>query len=305
MPLEKITLSSEDNRFLQGLIAGINSNCIIEEKATQIHKAIIEENPSWLNYLYRLKNENIDCVIIENLPSFKNISSDLVKAKILSFALSLIIGEPFQYIQQNTGEITAEVKPLKGYENTVSSGGKIFLGWHTDDCMIEEDSRAKWIQLLGFYNPANIFTNIAFIDDIVAQLSQKSLQILKEQPYKLTIPASFRVDKIWIDVAPIIYLQKNKYQIGVSAYTDIECYNADSEIALNELMNLAEKCKISLNLQPGNAIFFNNNRLLHSREVIPHDRLVLRTYMLPSLVGIQKRSGTNLGRVFDVKNLII
>lgn len=305
MRLEKVILSTEDNKFLESLISATDINCIIEEEAAKISRSITDKNPDWINCLYRLKNDDIDCVIIENLPKFKSASSDLLKAKVLSFALSLIVGEPFQYIQQNNGEITAEVKPLKGYENTVSSGGKIFLGWHTDDCMIEEDSRAKWIQLLGFYNPANTLTNIAFIDDIIAKLSCKSLEILKKQPYKLIIPASFRVQKIWIDVAPIIYLQNNNYQIGVSAYTDIECYTEASKLALQELMNIAQQCKISINLQPGNAIFFNNNRLLHSRDIIPNDRLVLRTYMIPNLAGIQKRSGTKSGRVFDLKKLII
>jgi hypothetical protein len=70
-------------------------------------------------------------------------------------------------------------------------------------------------------------------------------------------------------------------------------------------MEVASKCKHSINLQPGNAIFFNNNRLLHSRDPIHSERLVLRTYMIESLDGLRSRTGTTEGRVFDLKHLIM
>jgi hypothetical protein len=303
--LQNITLSNCESQTIADLINNTDHELDIETNAINLKTRISKISPQLLTLINSIKNDQIDCLVIKNLPNFHNNEFDLIKAKTLSFALSLLVGQPFQYLQQNNGEIIAEVKPLLGYEHTVSSGGRVFLGWHTDDCMIQEDSRAKWIQILGFYNPEHIMTNLAFIDDIVSKLSKKSLNILQTEPYKLIIPASFRIEKMWIDIAPIIYIQNNHYKIGISAYTDIECYNHHSRIALQELIEIADQCKIPINLQSGNAIIFNNSRLLHSRDLIAHYRLVLRTYILPTLDGIRTRANNNSGRIFDLKNLII
>lgn len=301
MKLSYVKLSLAEAAIIEHLLETISKNNTIEQNA-QYLSGQLEQIEILNNNFTQLKTEELDCIIVENLPIITNL--DL--AKTLSFAMSLMIGETFQYLQQNDGEVTAEVKPLAGYEHTISSGGKVLLGWHTDDCMIAKDSRAYWIQLSGFYNPDNICTNIAFIDDIVPMLSETTLQILMNQPYYLIIPASFRVEKIWTEVCPIISINSSgKYEIGVSAYNDIKCPNQESHDALHELMEVSSKCKHSINLQPGNAIFFNNNRLLHSRDPIHSERLVLRTYMIESLAGLRSRTETTEGRVFDLKHLIM
>jgi hypothetical protein len=85
------------------------------------------------NYqLLRKQIKQVDGCYISKLPMFSN--KELLASKIFAFTLSKILGEPFQYLQQNNGEIVAEITPTLGLENSNSSGGRVSFGWHSDDC---------------------------------------------------------------------------------------------------------------------------------------------------------------------------
>ena len=139
----------------------------------------------------------IDAIFVDNLPTFRNEPEELAGAKVWAMSLAVLLGEPFQYLQQNGGEIAAEVTPTSDLEDTSSSGGKINLGWHSDDCFLRPRFRTKWIQLLGFHNPDRILTSIALVDEILGGLSRETLAQLLQRKYEVKLPASFRLGEAW------------------------------------------------------------------------------------------------------------
>lgn len=219
--------------------------------------------------------------------------------------MGLIVGEPFQYEQQNNGDIVAQIKPVQSLEQTNSNAGKMSFGWHSDDSFLPSKFRTKWIQLTGFYNPDKILTKISLIDEIIQNLSNQSLHKLTLKNYKVKVPTSFGLGDIWSDGIPLIRINgANQFEIGVPTYHVIPADPADksADLAFNDLRSSINKCEKSFCIESGTALIFNNDRLLHARDEIQTDRLVLRVYIKPNLDDLILATDSN-NRVFDLGKL--
>src|SRR6185437_1919633 len=110
----------------------------------------------------------------------------------MSLLIACILGNPFQFLQQNQGEVVARVTPEAGFENTNSSSGRMRFGWHTDDSFLDEEFRTDFILLSGYHNPSNVKTSISLIDAIRDQIDPDLFCELLKPAFSLGLPTSFR-----------------------------------------------------------------------------------------------------------------
>lgn len=277
----------------------------IEQLATSRLRELYVAAPTLIKKLTQAKN-SADAIFIDGLPTFDNTTPELANAKIISLMLALVMGEPFQYKQQNNGELVASIKPIEGLEQSNSNAGKIHFGWHSDDSFLLSKFRTKWIQLTGFYNPDRVLTNIALIDEIIQNLSKESLNTLMLKKYKVKIPTSFKLGDMWSDDRPLIIMNaNNQFEISVPMYHVAPSTLTDelATRALQDLSNAIEQSKRSYCIEPGTALIFNNDRLLHARDEIKTDRLLHRIYIKPNLEDLILATGSN-NRIFDLQKLI-
>ncbi|QQS16714.1 MAG: hypothetical protein IPK86_00410 [Neisseriales bacterium] len=125
--------------FLENIDTHPN-NATIEKLATFFLQELHVNIPIFVNELLESKDK-FDAIYIKGLPKFDNTQKELSCAKIISFMIGLIIGQPFQYQQQNNGDIIAQIKPAQGLEQTNSNACKMSFGWHSDDCFLPSKFR--------------------------------------------------------------------------------------------------------------------------------------------------------------------
>ena len=256
--------------------------------------------------LLRQQDKYVTVIYIDKLPIFDNTHQGLITSKIFALSLSKVLGEPFQYLQQNNGDIVAEITPAAGLENMNSSGGKVSFDWHSDDSFLVGNHRTKWIQLLGYHNPGEVLTKIATVDDIVRKLNKSTLNLLTQKQFLVKLPSSFDLTSSWSDKISIIRINAEyQYEINVPTYNVKPAIETNQEAwdAIHELIEAANESQQLFYLDKGSLLTFNNDRLLHAREAIKTERLVLRTYIRPNLELLRLHS-RNSGRVFDLAHLV-
>jgi hypothetical protein len=254
-------------------------------------------------------NSNFDAIVCRNLPKFSTLNHTTLKAaKCLAMSVAYIVGEPFQYLQQNNGEIVAEIKPVCSLHNTQSSSGKIEFGWHTDDCFFKPKFRTKYVALHGYYNPDMIQTNVAFIDDIIKHLSNNVLSVLMSKRFKVRVPISICADENYTNPIALIRINgEQQYEIGVPTFDVIPSMQGDDEaaLAINELVSVLNGHGNSYCITDDTIFIFNNDRVIHARDKILKDRLIFRTYVRSNLDELRAQTETdNKTHVFNADYLI-
>ena len=308
--MQEMDVISEENSFVERLIRVHNHIndyiSLLQERIRTEGNILISKE--WVDLLY---NDKIDLAQGKTVvPKIKHTSLlwDVLSGQITALRLACELGMPFQYLQQNEGEVVARIYPKKGFEQTNSGYNMKALGWHTDDSILTREFRAHWIALFGFSNPHDVPTYISRLDKILNVLSLQYIKILSQPLYCLKMPTSFGNQDIWSAPTPLMYLQQNTdlMEIAVATYhaQPADVNNKKAKEALNALICAAEHVKEEIILKPGDWIIFNNNRVLHSRGEIQHqERLIFRTYIRPNLHALIKRTGDK-GYVFNLEKLI-
>lgn len=254
-------------------------------------------------------NDDIIAISISNLAKLNNNDVNHVRvAKYISLGLSFLLGEPFQYYEQEPKEIVSEIRPKPHLKNTQSSGGLLAFDWHTDESCFPVRFRATWLCLYGIYNPNNVLTKIAPIDQILKHLSNSDKAILMSKRYKIELPKSFKVESSRY-TPPVSVLRINgdgHYEIAVRTNDIIPSDPKDTEAmaAIQKIIRASELSMSKFCIDDGSCLIFNNNRSLHSRDAIAGERIVLRTYARPSLDHLRKHAEEIQPNIFAAKDLI-
>jgi hypothetical protein len=261
---------------------------------------------SKINNLRQIKS---DALFLRGLPKFTDPNPKINESNTrkLSLLLASMLGEPFQYKQQNNGEIVAHIAPEIGRENTNSSSGRQQFGWHTDDSFLDEPFRADYITLTGYINPSHVRTNLSSIDEIIQYLPEDDIHELMKPKFSLRLPSSFRLqDNSTVENIPLIWFDgRRRLNIALSAY-NVETTRPDDihgQNAIEKLLIATNVSATSVDLQAGTMLIFRNNKYLHSRNTIPGERLVFRTYVKQSLDDLRASEGHDTF-VFDLQKIV-
>jgi hypothetical protein len=226
-------------------------------------------------------------------------------AEVVHIALSLKFGLPFNYKEQNGGDIVMKLIPQKtSAANTNSTTGE--FGFHSDDALVDPDIRTKLIALYGVINPPHAWTYYAPLNPVWKNLPSEVINILCAPRFQVRMPISFgRGDDIWSEPRPVFFVRGNAERcIAMATYAVRVANQNDKEAkaALDRIIMAFNQCQNAISLDPGVFLIFDNDRGLHKRTALLGDRLVLRTYIRPDLNVLRSRSNTT-GFIFSLDEL--
>jgi hypothetical protein len=276
--------------------------------ANFFYKKIKKQVPDFTKNLEKLRDgNNYSAIFLKSLPQLKDESNQIHIAELMSLSFSLIIGHPFQYLQQNDARLVGRISPKKDFEMTQSGLSRNHFGWHSDDRIFPTPFRTEWIQLLGVHNPSQTETLIAPIKEIIKNLPANIIEILMDRRFEVKMPTSFGFkNSIWSE--PISLIWKNEfdqYEVGVPTYNvrTVDYNDTEAQRAFQEFLKVIDLCQQSFIISNDSMLIFNNNHLLHGRAAISGDRMVLRTYIRKDLEELRRKTGTN-GNFFDARFLL-
>lgn len=213
-----------------------------------------------------------------------------------SYAISLSL-YPVVYQGENDGKIIRHVVPKKGAVKQTSSHGsrKIFYP-HVDNPDLRLRGESKTISqspcpdtltLLCLRNHEGVSTSLLKLDDVLADLSSSDVNLLYDPFFIATRPDSFEAHDVSNSQVPLLSKDDNGYICSRFDYHNVSSVKNKYANVLEKLRKSArdEEKWISILLEPGLAVTFDNQRMLHTRNgFIPkgngEDRWLLRMFGL-------------------------
>lgn len=256
-------------------------------------------SPDVLNEVLLLKNGMVDgdYVWLKGLPQDLNLAKTpgldlpLVKDTYVSeYCLSLfatILGEPFNYIQEENGNIFRNIRPTRRNEKEqTSDGSKVDLELHTEIAF--HPFKPDYLMLYCLRGDRNkeAFTLVSSLSKVLEQLDAKSTQILRDKQFLTGIDVSFGnpdKTKYWGESIPVLYGPEDRlmitYDLDLMVGLTEEARNA-LEVLKKAILKVQEK----VCLQPGDLLIFNNRRVIHGRTAFKayydgYDRWLQRVYV--------------------------
>lgn len=289
----------------------------IKETASIVDQII----PTYLKLLLGdLNNPNGPvAVFVHNLPTgvvprppadgYRPVNKSSISEAIL-LGMVKNFGEPFAYKQEKFGELIHEIIPLAGKENTNSNAGRKDFPWHTDNAGLPKECRPDYLALSGLINDAKAKTLVLSVEDVVAALSAKDIELLSQPLFCLSMPESFDFGggQVFTEKRPILMLNSaGKFEIAVSSYNAKADSSKAAEAVLGNLLNQLHASEgQSFMIGPGDLLIFNNSRVLHGRTPFLGDRWLQRVYVRKDLSVLRALTNTQApNRVFDARFLVL
>ena len=236
--------------------------------------------------------------------------TDAPTGELWSLALSLLVGQPFQYRQQpDGGKLVAELTPKPGLDHVRNTGqSRAEFDPHTDFTVFAPEASPGNLLLLGVRNGARAWTSYTPIAPIVPDLADWFVRKLMTSAFVYQAPASFTSRVTLLSKPrPILWQEEGAWHVGLPTYwvRPADETDRDAQVALDAIISRVRSGRWTrkIVIGPGDALVFANHRGLHARGTVLGDRLVLRTYITRNLDGIRARTGDS-GRTIDGLKLI-
>ena len=308
---ETIQLAPEETRaisqHLTPLLSQIDSDFALHSFAPDIAKALrsamrsktlfaiesFHQRPACLQVIQGLPV----CPMLIDTPAFKDppLNSIALQAAFLVGYAVLRGEQPISYVEENAGRLIRHVLPNITADTEVSShGAHIPLSAHTDIgikpiAVAEASDRAPapmTLSLLALRNSAQIPTEFLFVDDVVRQMGNFNLAALQKRQFTVPSPESFANSESASQSLPLLVYHGGKYWVR---YNDrVQGSNKSAQQALLAFQKVLDDKTLwhPLLLQPGAAVCWKQNRVLHARsDFTPYydgsDRWQIRLYGLP------------------------
>lgn len=222
----------------------------------------------------------------------------LVK-KLIACTISLGL-YPVVYEGENNGRLIRHVCPMEESVGEISSQGGVYDFFpHVDnpDLPIKGDGILQkgvahspdYLTLVCLRNEKNVRTSLILLDDVLACLDKRTISILSEPVFQVLRPSSFS-ERVLKSGLPVLSIYNGNY------YSRFDWHNVkamdDNKEACTALESMKEAVMNKdiwhdIFLQPGEAVTFNNQRTLHTRNAFEprldgSDRWLLRLFGLTS-----------------------
>lgn len=210
---------------------------------------------------------------------------------------------PVVYEGENDGRLVRNVVPKEGMERQISSyGSKESFLPHVDnpDLALRSEITTRYkvspcpdtLTLLCLRKEDGVATSIIKLDSILADLTKIEIEILQQNLFIVSRPASFQEVSILKNV-PLLSLYKQNY-ISRFDYHNVSSENVECTRVLEKFkkISLDETKWLNLYLQPSELVTFDNQRVLHTRNGFSarfdgYDRWLLRVF------GLYKKPNSN------------
>lgn len=205
---------------------------------------------------------------------------------------------PVVYEGENDGQLIRHVVPRKGLEKQISSYGSNETFYpHVDnpDLRLRSENLQQSIKtpspdtltLLCLRQHEGVATSILLLNDILAFLSNEEKLLLQDPVFSVNRPASFKGNYSSSNLPLLIQESDNSY-ISRFDYHNLSTQHSPEHIcALDKFKQISTDKSIwkSFYLQPGQAVTFDNQKTLHTRNGFQplfngKDRWLLRVFGL-------------------------
>ncbi|MCV7075333.1 guanitoxin biosynthesis L-enduracididine beta-hydroxylase GntD [Mycobacterium szulgai] len=201
-----------------------------------------------------------------------------------SVALVLIaslLGDTIGWQTQQDGRLVTDVLPIKGLEDSlVSSSSLTELGWHTEDAF--SPYRADYVGLLCLRRPSRVATTVSGVDP--SRIPSDIREILHEQRFIIRPDSSHtrqfnvshyrdssfgQLQNIYQE-PPRVAILSGPADCPVLRidrdFTEAQPGDVVAEMALEWIIDHLDCRLYDLPLDPGEAVFLNNNNVVHGRR---------------------------------------
>lgn len=239
---------------------------------------LIKNNPIFSNY------NNIPMTPINNTSQK---GEKTILARIQAIMMN-IIAEMISYEAEGYGRLFQDVVPVKKMNDLQTSlSSQVELEIHTEQAF--SNVRPDILTLGCIRGDKNAFTYILSVDTILSNITEEEEQLLRKPLWYIGVDISFqmnndKVNKNLRGPIAILYGETNDPRM---------VYDQDLMIGVNEDANLLKqkitdiyyKYRLKLNLEAGDILFIDNNRVVHGRSSFQpkyngFDRFLIRCFGL-------------------------
>lgn len=195
--------------------------------------------------------------------------------------IAALLGDTIGWQTQQDGRLVTDVLPIKGLENSlVSSSSLTELGWHTEDAF--SPYRADYVGLLCLRRPSQVATTISGVDpsripgDIRDTLREERFIIRPDSSHTAQFNVSHHRDSSFGHLRDIYEQPPRVAILSGSPYCPVLRIDRDfteaqpgdvvAEMALEWIIDHLDSRLYDLPLNPGEAVFLNNNNVVHGRR---------------------------------------
>ncbi|CAB4185437.1 viomycin_VioC, arginine beta-hydroxylase, Fe(II)/alpha-ketoglutarate-dependent [uncultured Caudovirales phage] len=185
----------------------------------------------------------------------------------LLFSVANFLGHPVGYLQEQQGNLVQNILPNPKTEySQISTSSKVNLDLHTESCF--HPYLPDYVLLLCLRGDPAAATTYADLDDILPDLSDKSIEILKQPWFRTSVDESFRTngEPDQPRDLPVLYeLPDGTHRMKYDKAVMVGLWK-DAVSALEELNEVIEKHTSTVFLQTGDLLVIDNATTVHGRR---------------------------------------
>lgn len=210
------------------------------------------------------------------------------------------VGTPFGIAEENAA-LFQLIMPKEGAAaNTNAALGEFKP--HTDNAACSEYSRPEWISLTCSHNEAHAETGLVSAELLFNSLSPELRKVSLQSRFKHVVPPSFGAECSGSsEPRPLFWEKADGIFCAMTTYRT-SAYNLNDHIAekvISAIEEIAMREASWIDLQPGDFLFFRNDKSLHARRAINGTRKLLRAYWRKSLGEMRLFAGTGDPYIFS------
>ncbi len=194
--------------------------------------------------------------------------------------------EIFSYQNEKAGSPIQELAPVPGLEMTQSNAGRARLNYHTDGAFLPARFRPRGMVLFGLQNldTATLVVTAEQIAQEIVNAASPSLRAALARPwFRHARPHSFSGGDVSAP-APILWRDAAGSACVAVASSAIEPLNEKAHDALQAFRTLLAQLEPTrIVVEPGTALLFRNDRVLHGRDPVGRIRWLQRAYFAATL----------------------
>jgi Fe(II)/alpha-ketoglutarate-dependent arginine beta-hydroxylase len=246
-------------------------------------KTVAESMPIRVRQFFRrVQSDEVDVAVLSGLPLTPDLGPtptgwDMAqktgagsREEVVLTLCSAALGEPFAWDDQQNGRIVHDVCPAPGMEHSQTSGSSTApLSLHTEDAF--HQCRADYVALYCLRNPDRIGTTVVRADrlDLPPRLSEVlSEKRFRHRPDQSHVSGPHGDTDEAADVDAILFGPPESRYLRID-FDDTSAVEDDDHVAQEAITELYQHMCGALErvtLEPGDAIFLDNYRLVHGRE---------------------------------------
>lgn len=218
--------------------------------------------------------------------TFPPVKDSFVSEFMLS-VFSSALGEPFNYIQEEKGNIFRNVRPTKynAFAQT-SDGSKVDLELHTETAFHWFKPDYLLLNCLRGDRSQKAYTLVSSLKKIVRELDPETIEELRKPQYRTGIDVSFgnRDKSLYCDeLIPVLYGTDGDTMITYDLDLMVGL-TSEAKMALVKLKEAIIKVQEAVLLEPGDILIVDNKRAIHGRTAYDaffdgYDRWLQRVYV--------------------------